>query len=59
MWLAADEFGEYLFAENKPKREDNIWVSDDEMDSVKLEEGEIYRLLGRNLNIKDEPVPIW
>lgn len=58
MWLAADEYGEYLFFYNKPIRFRGSWYTGNpyETTSVELAEGETLRLIGRTLTWEDEPV---
>lgn len=56
-WLAADEFGEYIFLE-KPKRSRHEWHVDDLNKYAELGFGELHRLLGRALTFEDEPVGI-
>lgn len=56
-WLAADEFGEYIFLE-KPKRNKHEWQVTDLNKYAELGFGELHRFLGRALTFEDEPVEI-
>lgn len=56
-WLAADDFGEYIFLE-KPKRGKHEWCVENLDKYAELAFGELGRLLGRSLTFEDDPVEI-